>query len=776
MIRKKILETYKKVMPPISQTEKEALESGTVGFEGELFKGKPDFNKLRSLETPKLSKKEQAFLDGPVQELCDMIDNWKINHNGDDFGDLPDEIWDFMKKHKFFGMVVPEEYDGLGFSAYGHSQVVMKLSSRSITAGVTVMVPNSLGPAELIHEYGTQDQKDYYLPRLANGEEIPCFALTGPNAGSDAGGMPDTGVVCKNEKGELGIKINWDKRYITLGPVATLIGLAFKMEDPDGLLGDKKDIGITCALIPSDLEGIEIGDRHRPMNVPFQNGPNKGKDVFIPIDNIIGGKERAGQGWKMLMESLAIGRSISLPAQSVSGAKMATRLTSAYGRVRRQFNMPIGKFEGVEEVMARMAGTTYMMDAARTATVQMVDRGERPAIPSAIVKYHLTEKMRQTVNDAMDIHGGKSVSEGPGNLLAEAYKGIPIAITVEGANIMTRNLIIFGQGMVRSHPYMLKQIQAAEKGDEKALTRHLVGHIFNAILNTGRSLWLGLTNGRLSRTPTKDKNTKRYYQRINRLSAQFNLLANASAATLGGTLKRKERVTARLGDVLSNMYLASATLRHFESQGSHKEDIPLMKWAAEQSLHDAEKAMNDLLDNYPNRFVGAVLKVMTQPRRLLPFAGRYSNKAPSDKLDHEVAKLVSEPGPARDRLTGGIHIPVGKKEPLYILEDAFKKVVAAEPLEKKILTAVKDGKLESKDLNAAVKAKILTKKEAELIRDANAAREAVIAVDAFPSARNQKLREDRAAAKQAATASAKSTKGAKPKTAKAAVKKKAPKK
>ena len=752
MIRKKILETYKKVMPPISQTEREALESGTVGFEGELFKGKPDWEKLRSLPTPELTEKEQAFIDGPVQELCDMIDNWKITHGADDYGDLPDEVWDFLKEHKFFGMVVPEEYGGLEFSALAHSAVVMKISSRSITAGVTVMVPNSLGPAELIHEYGTDEQKEHYLPRLASGEEIPCFALTGPNAGSDAGGMPDTGVVCKNEKGELGIRINWDKRYITLGPVATLIGLAFKLEDPDHLLGDEEDIGITAALVPSDLEGIEIGDRHRPMDIPFQNGPNQGKDVFIPIENIIGGKERAGQGWKMLMESLAIGRSISLPAQSTSGAKLATRLTSAYGRIRRQFNMPIGKFEGVEEAMARMAGTTYMMDAARTATVQMVDRGERPAIPSAIVKYHLTENMRKVINDAMDVHGGKAVCDGPNNLLSDVYKGIPIAITVEGANIMTRNLIIFGQGAVRSHPYMLKQIDAADNNDEKALTKHLVGHIFNSILNAGRSLWLGMTNGRTSKAPTKDKATKRYYQKINKLSAQFNLISNASLGTLGGSLKRKERVTARLGDVLSNMYLASSTLRHYESQGSNKEDIPLMQWAAEHSLHEAEKAMNDLLDNYPNKFVGGLLKLMTAPRRLLPFAGRYSNKAPSDKLDHEVAKLVSTPGPARDRLTDGIHLSGNAADQMARLEDAFEKVVAAEPLEKKIQNAVKAGELESSDLDAAVKAEILTKAEAKLIEAANAARNDIVEVDAFESKANQDLRAER---QKVATAAAK---------------------
>lgn len=733
MIRKKVLDTYKKVVPPISQTEREALESGTVGWDGELFKGKPDWDKLLSLPEAKLTEKEQAFMDGPVQELCDKIDNWQLTtHDG---GDLPDDIWEFIKDNKFLGMVIPEEYGGLGFSAYAHSEAVMKIASRSLTAAVTVMVPNSLGPAELLHEYGTQEQKDHYLPRLAKGQEIPCFALTGPDAGSDAGGMPDVGTVIKNEDGSLGIKINWDKRYITLGPVATLVGLAFKLEDPDGLLGGEKDLGITCALIPADTPGVDIGKRHRPMDLPFQNGPNSGKDVIVPIDSIIGGPENAGKGWKMLMESLSVGRSISLPAVSTAGAKHSTRITGAYSRVRRQFKTPIGKFEGVEEALARMAGMTYLMDAARTATVQMVDRGERPAIPSAIVKYHLTENMRKVVNDAMDINGGKAVMNGPNNLLADTYKGIPISITVEGANIMTRNLIIFGQGAVRAHPYMLKEMQAAEMSDEKAAAKELnsllVQHIANGGANAGRSLWLGLTNGRTSKVPVKDKDMKRYYQQVNRLSAAFNVAANAALGSLGGELKRKERISARLGDVLSNLYLASTALRHYEMQGRKKEDLPLAKWAVEHSLHEAERSMHELLDNFPNKMTAGLLRTMIFPRTAIPFSGRYSNLAPSDKLEHEVAKLAIEPGEVRDRLTRGVYTTDKEGEPIAVLEDAFVKAVAAEAIEKKLYKAAKAGEFDGKDLADAVEKGIIAEEDVELLKAAEIARNAVVAVDDF---------------------------------------------
>jgi len=734
MIRQKILEAYRKAVPPISQTEKEALESGTVGWEGEIFKGKPDWQKLLDLPEAKLTEKEQAFMDGPVQKLCDMLDNWELNNIDNGYGDLPKPIWDFLKKEKFLGMVVPEEYEGLGFSAYAHSQVVMKIASRSITTAVTVMVPNSLGPAELLHEYGTKEQKDHYLPRLAKGLEVPCFALTGPDNGSDAGAMPDVGIVCKDEDGNLGIKINWDKRYITLGPVATLIGMAFKLKDPDGLLGDEKDIGITVALVPRDTKGVTIGNRHRPMDIPFQNGPNQGKDVFIPLDAVIGGKEGVGKGWRMLMESLSVGRSISLPSLSTAGSKLATQTTSAYGMVRKQFSTSLSKFEGVEESLAAIAGRTYMMDAARTATIQMVDRGEKPAVLSAISKYHLTENMRKSINDAMDIHGGKAISNGPRNLLADTYKGIPVAITVEGANIMTRNLIIFGQGAVRSHEYMLKEMHAAAKPDAEArkeLTTLLMGHIGSVITNGARSLWLGLTNGLTSHVPVKGKETKRYYQQVNRLCSSFNFVANTTLLLLGGALKRKERVSARLGDALSHIYIAATTLRHFEMQGRQSDDVPLMQWAMEHSLHEAEKSMHDLLDNYPNKFVGGLLRAVMFPRSLLPFSSRFKNKGPSDKLDHLVVKSISTPNEARDRLIDGVYSTQKENEQIFILEKAFKKVTEAEPLEKKIYQAVKSGELETRDLKTAVEKDILTQEEADLIIEATALRSEIVKVDDF---------------------------------------------
>ncbi len=737
MLDKKILKIVQKMLPPISKTELEALEAGDVGFEGDFFSGKVDWKKLLDMPEPKLTEEEQAFLDGPTQELCDMLNAWEINNSAKDsadgMGDLPDEVWDFMKRNKFLGMVVPKEYDGLGFTALGHSAVVMKIASRSVTAAVTVMVPNSLGPAELIHEYGTQEQKDYYLPRLANGLEIPCFALTGPDNGSDAGAMPDTGVVCKNDKGEIGIKMNWSKRYITLGPVATLIGVAFDMKDPDGLLGDKKEIGITAALIPRETPGVEIGDRHRPMGIPFQNGPNYGHDVFIPLDKIIGGQEMAGQGWKMLMESLSVGRSVSLPSMSVACGKLSTRLTGAYARIRRQFNLPIGKFEGIEEPLARIAGKTYMIDAAMKNTLQMVDQGQKPDIPSAILKYHTTESMRTAVNDAMDIHGGKAIIDGPRNLFQDIYKGIPVGITVEGANIMTRNLIIFGKGIFSSHPNILPIYKAASSGDAKECSKETFKMIANVLLNKGRSFFFGLTNGRGSHVPVDDKDMAKYYRQINRLSASFNFSSAMALAHLGGGLKRKERVSARLGDVLSNLYMASMVLKKFENQGRQKEDLPLAKWAAEQALHDAEVALHDLIDNYPNKFFASVMKIIVFPRSLLPFSARYANKAPSDVLDRQVVQSVMEAGGARDRLTDGIYLTDREGEQIAILEDAFNKVIAAEPLEAKIKSAVKKGELDSSSLADAVKANIITQDEADMIEIANAARDEVVKVDSFPS-------------------------------------------
>lgn len=738
-LSKKIVDAFKSILPSLSQTEKEALESGTVGWDGELMKGTPDWDVLFKLPKPQLTAEEQAFLDGPVEKLCAMIDNYKVSQDGD----LPKEVWDFIKKEGFMGLEIPKEHGGHGFSSAAHSAVVIKIASRSIAAAVTVMVPNSLGPAELIHAYGTKEQQEYYLPRLADGREVPCFALTEPDAGSDAGSMTARGVVCKNEKGELGIKLNWEKRYITLGPVSTLLGLAFKLEDPDNLLGkDKKDIGITCALIPSNTPGVEIGDRHRPMDLPFHNGPNKGKDVFIPLDNIIGGPERAGQGWKMLMESLAVGRSLSLPALSTAGAKLSSFASGAYARTRKQFNTAISNFEGIEEPLGKMAGLTYMMNAAREATLQMVDTGERPAIPSAILKYHLTEAMRTIVNDAMDIHGGKAVSNGPKNTFADLYKGIPIAITVEGANIMTRNLIIFGQGAVRAHPYVLKELQAAEEPNpNKALGKLLktmAKHVGNGVRSFAKAFVYGITGGAFSKKPKGiDKQTKTYYNQINRLSASFNLAAEATLGTLGGGLKFRERVSARLGDVYSNLYLASTVLWYYEKNGQKKEDLPLVHWACQHALNNAEKALDQALKNHPNKVVGKLLQPVIFPRMAVPFMDKFLTSAPSDKLDKQAADTIRNPGDIRERLTSGIFKPADENEPLGRLEAAFKSVVESEPVEKKLYKAQKAGTLHKElpraaMLEAAVTAKVITAEEAELLKRTDTLRRAVVDVDAFP--------------------------------------------
>jgi acyl-CoA dehydrogenase len=749
-LRKKIVTSFKGVLPRLSRTEKEALESGTVGWDGELMKGTPDWDVLFKLHKPELTAEEQAFLDGPCEELCKMIDNTTINKEGD----LPREIWDFIRDKGFMGLEIPKEFGGHGFSSSAHSAIVIKLASRSITAAVTVMVPNSLGPAELIHAYGTKEQQDYYLPRLANGTEIPCFALTEPEAGSDAGNISACGIVCKGENGELGIRLNWEKRYITLGPVATLIGLAFKLEDPDNLLGrNETDIGITCALVPRNTPGVEIGDRHAPMDLPFQNGPNKGKDVFIPLDNIIGGPERAGHGWRMLMECLAVGRALSLPALSTAGAKLSSYATGAYARIRRQFNTSISRFEGIEEPLGKMAALTYMMDAARAATLRMVDEGERPAIPSAILKYHLTEKMRTIVNDAMDIHGGKAIINGPRNIFADLYKGIPVAITVEGANIMTRNLIIFGQGSVRAHPYILKELAATDEPDGKkafsTLFKTLAKHVGNTFRSLGKAFVYGFTGGWLSRTPKDtDKAMRKYYRQINRLSAAFNLCADATLGTLGGGLKIRERVSARLGDVFSNLYLASTTLWYYEKMGRRPEDAPLVNWACTHALHEAEQAIDKALKNHPSRLVGALLQPVIFPRMIFPFFKKTLVSPPSDKMDVLAADTIRNPGAARDHLTNGIFKPQDEREQLGKLEAAFKACIESEPLEKKIHKAQKAGTL-SRELSrtelliAAQKADVLTLAECDAIRRADALRLEIVTVDAHtPDKRSGAFRDE----------------------------------
>jgi acyl-CoA dehydrogenase len=722
---------FRRMLPALSETEREALEAGTVGWDGDLFSGDPDWQKLLDQPAPALTEAEQAFLDGPVEQLCRMLDDWRIVEHDKD---LPPEVWKFLKEERFFGMIIPPRYGGHGFSALAHSAVIMKLASRSITAAVTAMVPNSLGPAELLLHYGTEAQKDHYLPRLAQGEEIPCFALTGPEAGSDAAAIPDRGNVCRGTfegREIIGIRLNWEKRYITLGPVATLLGLAFKLADPDHLLGTREEYGITLALIPTNTPGITIGSRHVPLDLPFQNGPNWGKDVFIPLDWIIGGPERAGQGWRMLMESLGVGRSISLPALSTGAGKLACRATGAYARIRRQFRLPIGQMEGVEEALARIAGLTYQMEAARSLTCAAVDRGEKPAVLSAIVKYNLTERMRQVLNDAMDVQGGSGICLGPRNFLGRAYQSIPIGITVEGANILTRTLIIFGQGAIRSHPYVLKEMQAIANPDHaaglRAFDEHFFAHVGFSISTAARALWLGLTGGRLLQVPGGP--SRRLLQQTTRLSTAFVLTADTAMLILGGNLKRKEKLSGRLADILSNLYLLSAVVKQYEDRGRPVEEWPLVEWACAESRRVIEGAFAEFFRNFPNRWVAWKLRFLTFPLGIRP-------AAPSDRLGHQVAALLMAPSPTRDRLTAGIFAPGASNEPLGRLEDALGKVLAAEPIEKKVREALREktiaGGDDAKTLSAAVAAGVVSAQDALIVASAQAARSEVIRVDDFP--------------------------------------------
>lgn len=736
LISNHLLKIFRKILPQVSQTEQEALDAGTVWWDGELFSGRPDWDKLLAYPKPKLEAEEKAFLAGPVEQLCAMLDEWQITH---ELHDLPPHVWQFIKDNGFFGMIIPKQYGGLGFSALAHSEVVMKISSRSGTAAVSVMVPNSLGPSELLLQYGTEEQKNYYLPRLAKGLEVPCFALTGPDAGSDAGAIPDSGIVCygdfKGDKQVLGMRVTWEKRYITLGPVATLLGLAFKLYDPDGLLGDRKELGITLALIPTDTPGVSIGRRHFPLDAAFQNGPNSGNDVFIPMEYVIGGPERVGHGWRMLMNCLAAGRSISLPATATGGAKLAARTSGAYARVRVQFKMPIGRFEGVEEALARIGGNTYMMDAARVMTAGAVDLGEKPSVISAIVKYHLTERGRQAINDAMDVHGGKGICLGPSNYLGRNYQHIPVSITVEGANILTRNMIIFGQGAIRCHPYLLKEIHAANDMDgargsvefDKALAAHSVFTLGNGL----RSFLHGLTGGTLAKAPgSAGPEVYNYYSQLMRYSAAFAFLADISLLALGGALKRRERLSARLGDILSMLYLCSAALKRFKDDRRPASDLPLLHWSMQDAFYRMQQAFDGVLDNFP----GPVLVRRVLRFIVFPLGRPFS--PPSDELGHKIAALMLAPGEARDRLTAGIYIPSSADEPVGVLEQALQCAIASEAVEAKLRAAVKSGQIPAhgdEGMAAALKQRVIIPSELELMEKMKSLRRRVIMVDDFPA-------------------------------------------
>ena len=729
LISRKALAVFKKVLPAMSQTEKEALDAGTVWWEAELFKGKPEWKKLHAIQTPKLSAEEQAFLDGPVNEVCAMVNDFQVTH---ELADLPPEVWQYLKDHKFFAMIIKKKYGGLEFSAYAQSLVLQKLTGVSGVLSSTVGVPNSLGPGELLQHYGTEEQKDYYLPRLAEGKEIPCFALTSPEAGSDAGSIPDYGVVCKGQwegKEVLGMRLTWNKRYITLAPVATVLGLAFKLRDPQGLLGDKEDLGITCALIPTNVKGVEIGNRHFPLNVPFQNGPTRGKDIFVPIDFIIGGEKMAGQGWRMLVECLSVGRGITLPSNSTGGIKTAALATGAYSRIRRQFKQPIGHMEGIEEPLARIGGNAYVMDAASNLTVAGIDLGEKPSVISAIVKYHCTHRGQQSIIDAMDIVGGKGICIGPSNFLARGYQGSPIAVTVEGANILTRSMIIFGQGAIRCHPYVLEEMNAAYSDASDTVEKFdkaLAGHVSFTMSNLVRSIWFGLSDGLGSSAPTKDA-TKRYYQQLNRYSANLALLSDISMAVLGGSLKRKERLSARLGDILSQLYLSSAALKRFEQDGRPVEDLPLVHWALQDSLKQAETAVDEFLANFPNKVIARTLRVL-----IMPF-GRV-RKAPSDKLDSKVARILQTPSATRSRIGRGQYLAPTEHNPAGKIELALSVILQAEPVFDKVCKA--QGKRRPflrLDMIAeeGLAQGIISQEEAELLREAEQHRLDTINVDDF---------------------------------------------
>ena len=734
LISRPFLRTYLRLLPAMSDTEREALEAGTVWWDGELFSGNPDWSKLRSTPPARLTAEEQAFLDGPCNELCRMLDDFDITHRR---GDLPPEVWSFLKSRGFFAMIIGKAYGGLGFSAYAHSCVLVKLASRSVVCASTVAVPNSLGPAELLNHYGTDEQKAHYLPRLARGEDIPCFALTGPRVGSDAAAIPDTGVVCRGQwQGEevLGLRLNFSKRYITLAPVATIIGLAFRMYDPEQLLGGERDRGITCALIHRDTPGVEIGKRHFPLNIPFQNGPVRGTDVFVPLESIIGGVKMAGQGWRMLVEQLSVGRCISLPSNSTGGAKAATYATGAYARIRRQFNTPVGKFEGVEQAIARMVGLTYIMDAARSVTMAAIDSGARPAVPAAILKYHVTEMGRRVANDAMDVQGGKGIMLGPRNYLGRGYQSVPIAITVEGANILTRNLIIFGQGAIRCHPFVLREMSAARNPDRKQgvdeFDKALFGHIGFTISNAARSLVMALTLARFERVPDAGP-TRRYYQHIERFSASFAFATDVAMLTLGGYLKKKESISARLGDALSSMYLASMVLKHHEDQGSPAEDLPIVEWSCRELLYQAQEQLHGVLRNFPARSMAWLMRRLIFPRGLTYFA-------PGDRLGREVAGLVQNVGAARDRLASGIYNEAGAGNPLGALERALGLSAAAEASEKKLrVSGVKMKLITALDLPGQIeqglKLGIISAAEAQALRDYDSQVMEIINVDEFAS-------------------------------------------
>ncbi|MGJ3232683.1 MAG: acyl-CoA dehydrogenase [Oceanicaulis sp.] len=720
LISKPLMGWFKGLLPEMSDTEAQAIEAGTVWWDANLVSGKPDWDYLRNLKVGLLTKAEQDFIEGPTRTLCAMLDDWEIEH---ELNDLPREVWDYLIGEGFFAMIIPEEYGGKGFSAYAHSEVVRMIATRSISAAVTVMVPNSLGPGELLLLYGTKEQQDHYLPRLAKGEDIPCFALTGVEAGSDASAMTDYGVIVEKEidgEKKLGVSITCNKRYITLAPVATLAGLAVRLYDPDGLVGPKEDLGITVLLVPTDTPGLETGRRHYPAGIAFQNGPVRGEDVFVGIEQILGGEEQIGQGWKMLMGALAAGRGISLPSLSAAGAAVAARSAGGYARIRQQFGMPVGGFEGVREKLAPIAASAYTLDGARLLTCAGIDEGEKPAVVSAIMKYHATERLRMAINDAMDVFGGKTICEGPRDHLATAYKALPVAITVEGANILTRSLIIFGQGAIRCHPYLLTEMQAVQNDDKKAgldaFDTALFGHLGWQLKSAGRSIWHGLTGGRFAHAPDGAGELERYYKHLSRASAQLAIATEISLATLGGALKKKESLSARLGDMLAELYLLSGALKRFEHDGRPAQDKVILDYVFEDGLHRFEERLKAVQRHFPNPFWRVVLTAVTSPAGL-------HRKPPHDSLMNAVAETIQTPGETRERLGHNVYLG-SNGDTMALIEKALHAVIRRDQL----LKPVKKQKL---SLDEAVRCGVISRAERDEIEQTDALVREVLVVDDF---------------------------------------------
>lgn len=718
LLTKPIHKWAQRALPRLSETESEAMEAGEVWWEAELFSGNPDWSKLRNIRAPALSEREQAFLDGPCTELCTLLDDWSINQTD---ADLSPEVWAFLRKNKFFGMIIPEKHGGLDFSAYAHSEIVRFIATRSVAAAVTVMVPNSLGPGELLHMFGTQEQQDHWLPRLARGEELPAFGLTSDKAGSDASAMTDEGVIEKgtwNGEEVLGIRLNWSKRYITLAPACTILGLAFKLRDPDGLLGDKQDIGITCALVPSDLPGVETGRRHIPSATMFLNGPTTGTDVFIPLDHIIGGPEYAGRGWMMLMSALAAGRGISLPSMGCAAIALSAHTAGAYSRIRQQFGLPIGKFGGIQERLGRLAADSYAMDAARRLTCAGLDEGKSLSVISAIMKAHATFRMREAVNDAMDVHSGKAVIDGPSNYLQALYRAVPIGITVEGANIVTRSLIIFGQGAIRAHPHILDEMKALGIEDQseslEAFDQHFWAHVGHTLRTTTRAFVRGWSGGRIGPAPAAGPLTD-IYRQMSRWSAAYALTADMAFLTMGGALKRKEMISGRMGDILSEMYILSATLKRWEDEGRQQADLPVVRYAADRALARIQLSLNEVLDNFPNRWSARLLRAIMRP------GGRASGR--DDAITKACSDLIYDPSEARDRIVGRIYGGCNR-DGVALLNDCYDKVIACAPVMKRLREA-------DEDPDAGLDAGTITRDERDLIAEMHELVTEVVAVDDF---------------------------------------------